>query len=275
MTGVLSHVLASVRRAVAQVRVWFEPPLDADARPVEIREAIIDRVEHEAAPVAGGHRALPYTTASITVVAPTAAARAALQAALAGIEGAIAARLAEIRCSVPAGFSVDLRFAKKPKPAWGEGQRFSVTFSGQPATAAATAAGPEVPVLRIRVTRGRATRTSYTVSDAWVRIGRTSMPTDHLGQPRHNQVVFVEEGDEHGATVGRAHASIRWDADRREYRLFDDGSHNGTRIVRAGVTIPVSPRDPVGVTVRSGDEIQFGTAAVRVEVGGDATRGSA
>jgi pSer/pThr/pTyr-binding forkhead associated (FHA) protein len=101
------------------------------------------------------------------------------------------------------------------------------------------------------------------------------MPTDHLGQPRHNQVVFVEEGDEHGATVGRAHASIRWDADRREYRLFDDGSHNGTRIVRAGVTIPVSPRDPVGVTVRSGDEIQFGTAAVRVEVGGDATRGSA
>ena len=77
---------------------------------------------------------------------------------------------------------------------------------------------------------------------------------------------FVDEHNEHNITVGRAHASIRYESERRQYRLFDDGSHNGTRIVRQGETIDIAPRNPVGVALVSGDEIQFGTAAVSVEL---------
>ena len=52
-----------------------------------------------------------------------------------------------------------------------------------------------------------------------------------------------------------------------EYRLFDDGSSNGTAIIRGGETIAVPPRDPRGVRVQSGDEVQVGRAVIKVLVG--------
>jgi pSer/pThr/pTyr-binding forkhead associated (FHA) protein len=106
------------------------------------------------------------------------------------------------------------------------------------------------------------------LSDTRILIGRTAEPVDRAGRPRRNHVVFLDEASEHNATVGRAHASIRFEADRRQFRLFDDGSHNGTRIVRQGETIDVTPHNPVGVALLSGDEIQFGTAAVVVTIEG-------
>ena len=120
--------------------------------------------------------------------------------------------------------------------------------------------------LRITIARGQATHASYTFAESHVRIGRSAQPIDGLGRPRTNQVVFLEDGDDHTRTVGRAHASIRYDTTRREYRVFDDGSHNGTRVMRDGALFEVKPHDPVGVTLRSGDEIQVGTAALRIQI---------
>ena len=48
--------------------------------------------------------------------------------------------------------------------------------------------------------------------------------------------------------------------------MFDEGSSNGTHVIRAGTSIAVPARDPRGVRVRSGDEIQFGRARVRIKV---------
>jgi pSer/pThr/pTyr-binding forkhead associated (FHA) protein len=81
---------------------------------------------------------------------------------------------------------------------------------------------------------------------------------------RRNDVAFLENDDERNRTVTRGHAEIRYDRGRGEYRVFDEGSANGTRIVRSGEVIEVPPRDPLGVALRTGDELQFGTAAVRV-----------
>ncbi len=94
----------------------------------------------------------------------------------------------------------------------------------------------------------------------------SSQPIDGLGRRRTNQVVFVEDNDDHSLTVGRAHASIRYDTTRRESRVFDDGSHNGTRVTRDGTRFEVKPHDPAAVTLRSGDEIQVGTAALRIQI---------
>jgi hypothetical protein len=121
-------------------------------------------------------------------------------------------------------------------------------------------------VLHVIVVRGAATKANYAFSERQIRIGRTENPVDDDGHPRHNHVVFLEEADEHCRTVGRSHASIRYQPDRREFRLFDDGSHNGTRIIRDGRMLDVTARDPVGVTIVSGDEIVLGTAAVRVRL---------
>ena len=257
----------AARRAVARVKTWFEPPLDADARPLEIREAIIDHVERRAEPAAAGRRVLPHNHVTVTVLAGSSDDRASLDAALGDIEPAVRARLGEIRCPVPNGFEIEVQFVKRAKAGWSGDQRFSVEYGSRAVTRPAAARQPAAPGLRLKVVRGKATRTSYALTDTHVLIGRTAEPMDHLGHPRHNHVVFLEDGNEHSATVGRAHASIQYDASRQEYRLFDDGSHNGTRVVRGGKTLNVVARNPVGVTILSGDEIQFGTAAVTVEIG--------
>ena len=97
-------------------------------------------------------------------------------------------------------------------------------------------------------------------------VGRGVEPVDHAGRVRRNHVAFVEEADEVAETVGRAHARFRWNAAAGEYRVFDEGSSNGTYVLRGGASIRVPARDPRGVRVRSGDEIQFGRARVRIKV---------
>jgi hypothetical protein len=266
------------RSAAARVRAWFEPPLEDDARPLEIRHAILEHVEQLAEPAAAGRRVLPRNRIVVTVLAPDEPARDLLHAALADLDVAIRTRLGELRCPLPHGFCVDTDYVAEPRPEWRQGQRFAVELARAaggraapaPSTSAAAAgsgdAAAPVPSLHIAVTKGAASEATYVFSEAKVLIGRTSGPVDRAGRPRYNHVVFLDEGDEHNATVGRAHASIRFMPDRHQFRLFDDGSHNGTRIVRRGETIDVMPHNPVGVALLSGDEIQFGTAAVLVTI---------
>jgi pSer/pThr/pTyr-binding forkhead associated (FHA) protein len=267
MKQIFRQAEETVRTGVVKLRTWFDPPLDATARPLEVREAIIDHVERQVEPAGQGRRVLAHNHVTVTVLAVEKDDRAKLQAALAGLQDSVVTRLREIRCQVPQGFEVVLHFAKKPQQTWAPNQRFEVTYD----TRRVAVEEPEVvptgqPTLTITVLRGQATEASYSLVEPSVRIGRTPTPVDNHGRPRRNHVVFLEDGDEHGRTVGRAHASITYDKDRREYRLFDDGSHNGTRLVRGGVTVEVRPRDPVGVLLTSGDEIELGTATVKVEI---------
>ena len=69
--------------------------------------------------------------------------------------------------------------------------------------------------------------------------------------------------------MSRAHAHIAA-TPTGEYRLFDDRSSSGTRILRAGRTIALPAGSPRGTKLQSGDEIFFGQACVRFEVGGTA-----
>ena len=94
-----------------------------------------------------------------------------------------------------------------------------------------------------------------------VTIGRTEAVRDTSGRTRWNQVAF----DAQASTVSRAHATVKYDGTRAEYRVLDDGSARGTAVVRAGAVIVV-PRDPRGVRLQSDDEIRFGDAAVRVTI---------
>ena len=95
--------------------------------------------------------------------------------------------------------------------------------------------------------------------------GPENRPTSSAAT-RRNRVAFLDARDGVTETVGRAHARLRFDAGSRSYRLFDDGSSNGTSIIRDGTTIAVPPRDPRGVRVQSGDEIQVGRALLRIEI---------
>jgi hypothetical protein len=260
----ISRARSIARSAASTLRRWLDPPLDADSRPLEIREAIVEQIAQMVEPAAAGRRVLPRHHLTAVVLAPDKDAKELLQVALADVEPAIRTRLTELRCPVPHGFAVTVQYVKKPRADWQPGQRYSLDEHSPTTRARTRDAG--VPGVTIIVLRGEATQASYAFTDTRILIGRTAAPIDYTGRPRHNHVVFVDEGSEHNATVGRAHASILFDAERRQFRLFDDGSSNGTRVVRNGETMDVTPRNPVGVALLSGDEIQFGTAAVTITI---------
>jgi hypothetical protein len=46
--------------------------------------------------------------------------------------------------------------------------------------------------------------------------------------------------------------------------VFDQGSANGTRVLRKARLSEVAPNDPVGISIQPGDELHFGKAIVRV-----------
>ena len=267
MNELITRVDSALRVAVQRVQQWFDPPLDREAAPLEVREAIIEDIEQRAESAGAGRRVLPYNHVTVTMLAADKPSRARLQAALTGLQESIVGRLAELRCVIPAGFAVETRYITRPPAAWAPRQRLAFTYDQRSGQADTPIAAPNEPArLRITITRGQATHASYTFAESHILIGRSAQPIDGRGRPRTNHVVFLEDGDDHTRTVGRAHASIRYDTARREYRVFDDGSHNGTRIMRDGALFEVKPHDPVGVTLRSGDEIQVGTAALRIQI---------
>jgi hypothetical protein len=253
-------------RVVTRVNTLLDPPLAHDARPLEVQGAIVDAIERRAEPVGGGRRVLPYRRLDVTVLARDEADRAALRAALDPLRDAVCTRLRELRCEWSSGLQVEVAFVDALPTGWTADQRFAVAYHGDGTPVIPTAPN-QPPPLHLTVVRGRAAETSYTLVERRVGIGRSAAPIDSAGRVRVNHIAFLEDdADAHNQTVGRAHASIRYDAALGAYQLFDDGSRNGTRVVRGGDTFELVPGDPVGLTIQSGDQLQFGTTAVRVEI---------
>lgn len=261
-----------VQSVASRVGKAINPPLTADATPLDIQHAILEAIEARAQPVGGGRRALPDGLVKVKVITKDAADERALQLVLGGIRDKAAARLRELQCDLPAGFAIDVSYLRKRPASWPADQPLAIEYAAEapaaaqpPAAADMSDAATTQPALVLTIIRGRASAASYALREAAVRIGRSAAPVDDRGHARHNHVAFDEE-DPHSRTVGRGHCEIRYDRGGSEYRIFDERSANGTRIIRAGQVIEVPPKDPFGVAIRSGDELEFGTAAARVEI---------
>ena len=255
-------VVDAVMRAV-------DPPLDQDARPLDVKRAIVEAVEQQLEPAGGGRRVLAGDNILVKLLAEQADARRGLEAVLADLRDTLAARLQELQCNVPRRFSVEVSYVRRPPADWAPGQRLSVVLAPRGGRGAASVGDGEaatLPVLTIDVVRGQTDRQQFTLAEPVVRIGRSSDPTDDRGRPRFNHVAFLENDSTENRTVTRGHALIRYNELTGEYRLFDEGSANGTRVVRNGEVIDVPKRDPVGLALRSGDEVQLGKAAIRVRI---------
>ena len=147
---------------------------------------------------------------------------------------------------------------KKRPAAWTPTRWFSIDCQTRD-EAARGAVSSSSPLLKVSVLKGSASRKSYAFTEATVLVGRTAEVVDRSGRVRANDLAF----DDRSATVSRAHARFKYDAAQRGYRVLDDGSARGTRVLRGGSSIAV-PHDPRGVRLESGDEIHFGDAVVRV-----------
>jgi hypothetical protein len=250
----------------SRLKKFFDTPLDAAATPLEISQAVLDDVERRVEPVGRGRRVFPYTRLVLRV-RQVHADRAPLESALEGIDLKIRERLAEVRCEVPRTIDVRVTFLKKAPSEWRADQMFGIEYFREPEIPVVAEPPPPLPAVHVAVLRGAATENSYTFTEPVISIGRSPDLTDELGRIRRNRVAFLDTVDGVTETVGRAHARIRFDTASREYRVFDDGSSNGTAIIRGGATIAVPPRDPRGVRVQSGDEVQVGRAVIKLVLG--------
>jgi hypothetical protein len=253
------NVAVGIRRAV-------DPPLDEHATPLDIRHAIVESIERRVQPAGRGRRILPDGHVRIRVLAADTAAQRALRALLDDVHGVVEARLRELKCEIPEGFRVEVTYVKSRPASWAPWQRMLVEYP-EPAPTDASVPQSQPPLgLELTVLKGTARKRSYSFADAVIRIGRSDAPVDDRGKMRRNDIAFLEDDDERNKTVTRGHCEIRYNRATREYRIFDERSANGTRIVRAGDVIEVPARDPIGVAIASGDELHFGKAAVRVTI---------
>lgn len=260
-----------LQSVAAKVGKAINPPLTADATPLDLQHAVVEAIEARTQPIGGGRREMPDKFVKVRVLAKDAADERALELVMGGVRDKAVTRLRELNCEVPPSFRVDVGYVRRRPAAWAPDQPMAIEFeadapAGARAAAGETAAAAPQPALTLTVVRGRATAPSYTFREPAVRVGRSETPVDDRGRARVNHVAFTEEDDPHSRTVGRGHCEIRYDAAAREYRVFDERSANGTRIIRGGQLIDVPPKDPFGVAIRAGDELQFGTAAVRVAI---------
>jgi FHA domain len=255
--------LTNIRQRFRAMKDLLDPPLGADAQPLEIRAAVLDAIEKKVAVRGINDRAFPYGAIAVRLLPSPAADKAALEGVFAGFETRVRTRLAELGCDLPRAFAAAVSIVRKPPAGWLEGQRFSVEYTAADDSAAAIrpTAAPVIPAIKVTIVKGSAAKKIYTFDQRIVTIGRTAEVRDTNGRTRWNQVAF----DTQTSTVSRAHATVKYDAARGEYRVLDDGSARGTAVVRDGTIIPV-PRDPRGVRLRSDDEIRFGDAAVRVTI---------
>jgi hypothetical protein len=250
----------AARRAV-------DPPLAADATPIEIRQTILDSIEQQVRPVGGGRRALPAPVITASVLAPPAPADRDLKAALKRLEDDAIRRLQELQCEIPPRFAIEVTYLTARPDDWNAEQCIDLGFSDQARSRARTVKRPAQPPLQLTVVKGRALQDSYTFATTIIRVGRSETPTDSGGRPRHNDVAFLDDQAAENTTVTRAHARIQFSIVRGDYRVFDEGSANGTQIIRGGEVVVVQRSDPMGVVLQSGDELRFGKASVRVQIG--------
>ncbi|MDQ3068762.1 MAG: FHA domain-containing protein [Acidobacteriota bacterium] len=262
-----------VHTVAARVGRAINPPLTGDAAPLDLQHAILEAIEARTQPVGGGRREMPDNYVKVRVVAKDAATERAMQLVLSNVRALASARLRELQCEVAPAFRIDVAYVRRRPAGWHADQPMAIEFeadapsgAGRPAPVTPSP-GHAQPELVLTILKGRASEATYALREPAVRIGRSSAPVDDRGRARHNHVAFSDGEDAHSRTVGRGHCEIRYDHATREYRIFDERSANGTRIVRQGEVIDVPPSDPFGIAIRTGDELQFGTAAVGVEIG--------
>jgi hypothetical protein len=278
------------RKLHARVQDFFDAAPDATAPPLELLQAALDQLERKAQPSGRGTRTFPYDRIVVHVAQPD-PDRTAIESVFAQLSARLRERLAELRCDMPAHVQIRVAFdesAPEGRPeSRAEGRPDSRPMLWVECSSAARSAhsvrngveseGDGVsptqvsqelvqPQLHLSVMRGQCERVDYMFEQQVIAIGRGADPTDTSGRVRRNHVAFLEVRDGASETVARAHARLEFDPELNAYVLFNESSSNPTFVRRDGRSLRVAPRDPRGVRVQSGDELQLGRASLKLTV---------
>lgn len=262
-------IIDNVRKLEKQLERIAERS-DVPLQPIEIRKATLDEIEDLVEPASKSRRIFPYNRVTLEVVAPDGRRRAAMEAVLgerSDLGAAVSARLKSVGCPLPRDLRVRLKLVKRPGAEWGKGRAFRLQCEHVEEQAPAQEpARRAVGAAVLVIITGEATRDRYVLKGERTNVGRLPEVLDRDRRVvRRNHVVFTDSGSGTNLTVSRSHAHIA-QMPSGEYRLFDDGSSAGTRIIRAGRTLALPPGSPRGTKLQPGDEIYFGRACARFDV---------
>jgi hypothetical protein len=276
----MKELIERARRKAVDLGRLLDSRMDTLVRPprglapLEVRNAILDEIERRLVPGPKGTYLFPYDEVRVELLGASSDETAALEATLesdGGLEAAARARLAGHGCA-RAAFTVEIASAVAGSDVTTTEveNRYRVHFRRLPPRPAPE---PSSTPATLRVTVGAGgSAVTCELTRGRVDIGRLAHVRDTAGcLVRHNGLVIGEELDPQG-TVSRCHAHLIAATDvagQPAFRVHDDGSRYGTRIVRNGQTIPVHA-GALGVKLRDGDELHFGEAVGRVTLtGGD------
>lgn len=237
----------------------------ASHQPLEIRRMLLKEIEAKVQPV-GGKRVFPFNCLTVYILAKDQESRAIYTVTFVQnnqLQRDVLQLLEETRCAYPPALDVEVRLVGGDSDDYARvyDRGFLVEYELREQPVESIQPQPEA---RLTVLRGSATQESYSVKSLEINIGRMPEVADPSGRVfRRNDVAFWDVEDEINPTVSRAHAHIRFEEGGAEFRLIDDGSARGTRIVREGRTIEVPSGDHRGVRLQDGDEIYLGQACLK------------
>ena len=255
----------------------FEAPFDATMAPkdapelAEIRLAVLEQIVKKGQR-AGGKIVFPYNLVRIHIRGASEDESAFLESPfLKGyFEQEIRRSLSRSNHRFPHDLEVEFR-TTGDLPKAGE-QWLSVETESRPGKDAAATTAPR-RTARLIVLRGAATAPEIVLGKDRINIGRTVEVYRAHGPSRRNDLAFTEQNDIN-KTVSREHAHVLYSKKIGEYRLYNDRWYKqgknevencGLWIIRDGLSQEVH-RNPRGVRLKSGDEIQLGRALVKFQL---------
>ena len=244
----------------------------AGVAPIEIVYSALDAAEGEIQEIGRGRRVFPFNRVIVHCVAADddRLARARVGAVIAGppsLAERLVDRLRSAGCVLD-GMAVEVAFAPQRADHWRH-QNFHVEFDRVDAPAPAIPVEPEPATaadvrIKLTVVKGSAAQRVYAFGGGRIDIGRRVEVLDQRQRLiRTNDIAFLEDGPEPNSSVSRKHAHVEFIDKDRAYRVYDDGSAQGTSIIREGRTISV-PAGVRGARIENGDEIVLGHARLRV-----------
>lgn len=273
MTSTFARLMQGTRALESRLATALERTAHVVAGPdqpsaLELVAQLSDAVVAHVHPSGRGRSAFPFNHAEVTIVAATDEDRARLAAVCAGppsLRERLTERLEAAGCA-EVDLDVRVDYVSSPDPAWSRRDFHLVLARVERECVETPVAAVRVD---IRITHGTADRGAYSFSALPICVGRGAEVRDHrLQLVRVNHVAFAEGDDEVNRSVSRRHARIELDAATGRPRIFDDGSAQGTSVLRGGRGLPV-PRGSRGLGLQSDDEIVLGQARLRVRVSHD------
>jgi hypothetical protein len=234
---------------------------DTSQTPLEVRRQILEQVETRIVVDKGG-KVFPYGKIELHLHPSTKTLHDVFEVAFVSddsLKSDISQRLQDAQIREIKDFQILIEFHE---PAGESGELFHLNFlKSEPSQPAI------IPESTLTVLKGSVEKETYILRKERILIGRLSEVTDLEGRMvRKNDVAFLDNGDDINSTVGRIHARIWFDSEKEEFRIMDEASRYGTRIVRDGRSIEAPSGNSRGIRLKSGDEIYLGQACVRFEL---------